>query len=94
MTNVLNLSPEQVARAERLRETLTKYDYEVRSGARKRPRALKVGFELSDRCEVRGIEGRLVGVSVTGAYFTVRDKATKAVVEIPNADVIHVDVLI
>lgn len=88
----MQLTDAQVARADRLRDLIAAEEHKVRTGERRRAKAIKVGVELSDRCDARGIEGRLKHVSTTGAIIIVRDAATKQDIEIPNVEIINVEV--
>lgn len=92
-TSTLSLSRDEVLRADHLRQLLADAETEVLTGKRKRPRAIKVGFALTEKCETPGIEGRLVAVSTTGAIFTVRDAATKQTIEVPNREITSWEVL-
>lgn len=84
--HVLTVEAEQ--RAEEIRELLAQAKAEVASGERKRPRRIKAGFALSDRCDTPGIEGVVKEVSVTGAIIFVVDAQTRETIEIPNADIV------
>lgn len=91
--SALSLSPEAVQRADDLRARLQVEKDKVTTGQRKVAKAIKVGFALTDRCDVPGIEGRLVNVSTTGAIILVRDAATKKEVEIPNREITSMEFL-
>lgn len=91
VTEILHLTDAQVARADHMRARLTEALAEVRAGKRKIARAIKVEIELSDLCDEKGIEGRLVNVSTTGAIIYVKDAKTKQVIEVPNREIVHVE---